>query len=88
MVRIKRNANRRCKGFASQITLSMHFCVLVQFLALMACFGFYMMLESQEVRTNDRSIVDEHEEDNNNHPSFAQNHIALDRMDYRTPDQS
>ena len=28
----------------------MHFCVVMQFLAIVACVGFYMMLESKEVR--------------------------------------
>jgi hypothetical protein len=67
MVRIKRNANRRGKGFISQMTLSMHYCVVMQFLAIMACVGCYMMLKSHEVRctkrTNERTIVDEHEEE-------------------------
>jgi hypothetical protein len=28
----------------------MHFCVVMQFLAIVACVGFYMMLKSKEVR--------------------------------------
>jgi diketogulonate reductase-like aldo/keto reductase len=48
MVRIKRNKNRRGEGFLSQMTLPMHFCVVMQFLAIVACVGFYMMLDSHE----------------------------------------
>jgi hypothetical protein len=51
MVRIKRN--KRGKGFISQMTLSMHFCVVMQFLAIVACVGFYMMLKSHEVRIDE-----------------------------------
>jgi hypothetical protein len=51
MVRVKRSSNsRRGKGFISQMSLSMHFCVVMQFLAIVACVGFYMMLKSKEVR--------------------------------------
>ena len=53
MVRVKRsstNTNNRSKMFLQNLSVKFHFYIIIQALSIVACVGFYLILQSQEVR--------------------------------------
>ena len=52
MVRVKRSTTTsNNRSFMQNLSVKFHFYIIIQTLSIVACVGFYLILQSQEVRT-------------------------------------